>query len=562
MKKAKESVKKKKKTEARPNYASPQKDSALIEAAITALEAVESTSSKLKKKALLSEQVDNKTLQDLLRYAISKEKFGVKPKSLDDYLKASPSLRARYFYDAADAFNAFKDLLDHLIARKLTGRAADVAITDFFIGMSKLKGTDAAKWFHRILAKKLRGGIDHTVSEVWPGLVMRWGVPKGKSLVVQKTNKMDKKLQDAVIEALALGVDSQPKADGVHGVANCTTKQMHSSSGERYPAVDKYAAAVAEAVASLKLPAIFKGNVPLVSGECEARYDAKKDGEHWRSAWGKGGAIAKYGRKPTGFDPKEITPERQRLIDEDFKFVIYDIYPHTAQSEPIHINRRVKRTLLREIIDYIEKHHKRLGVRSKSITLIKQKRCHTWDELLDAHNKWIGMGYEGSILRLPGASTLADSKTRNISVNFLKWKEYAYIDCVILGVEAGKRNTKNENRGGAFVAYIPTTKAVTRVTLPTDAARDLGLKYASSFVGFNLEAVEQRDPGGSVAKSRFPVCSRFRDDLTPVSEKRLQEIAKSVKYDLGKITRTAKDSSHVDEMATACNASTKSSKRS
>lgn len=524
-----------------------------VHSAFACLEAVEATSSKLAKEKLLYAEADNMYLRSLLRRALDRSRFGLAPATFSTYTngKSLQRLTGNIGADPVGIATAFETLADSLVGRKVTGNAAKQALSDFLVPVAKTYPV-AAKWYHRVLAKKLQANIDRTVDKVWPNLMIRWGVPKGVSLVDQKSNAMIRKFEDVITDALDDGVDSQPKCDGVHGVAACDSGGMHSSSGDAYPAVDKYAAAIAEAVKTLSLPDVFDGYVPLVSGECEAVFDPKKD-KAWKSPWGKGGAIAKYGRTPTGFKPERIDAAKQKHIDDDFKFVIYDIYPDIAQRESVKIKRDVKRRLLKEIVAFCDANAKRLGIRKGAITLIQQKRCYSWDELRAAHEHWIACGYEGSILRFRHSLTLADSKTRAASVNFMKWKEYDYFDGIILGVAEGKKNTKNEGKGGAFIVWVPGKNETVHVTVPTLAARELALKHANAVIGYHIEAVQQVDPGGSVAKARFPVMKRFRDDMAPLSVEHVARIAAKAKLEVTPKRNTAAQTA-VAAIADACNA--------
>jgi hypothetical protein len=422
--------------------------SADVRDAVICLDAVEATTSKNEKGALLQNMRDNVFLRDLLRTALDRSTFGVSPAPLSTYTAKKPTAKlpvgfgSMNFGDVASEFFALTRMLAH---RALSGNKAKTAIDDFIVSVNSVDAS-LAKWFHRVLAKKLQANIDRTIDAVWPDLVIRWGVPKGVSLVDQKSNKMIAKFESVITESLEHGVDSQPKCDGVHGVADCSTGAMHSSSGDLYPAVNKYAAAIADAVATLDLPDVFDGYVPLVSGECEADFDFKSESAKWKSPWGKGGAIAKYGRTPTGFQSQRIDAEKQRHIDRDFKFVIYDIYPDIAQRESVKIARDKKRKLLKAIVDYCNDNAEALGIRKNAITLIQQERCYSWDALRAAHEKWIALGYEGSILRFRHSLTLADSKTRKDSVNFMKWKEYDYFDGIIPGDKAPERRTPHNRR--------------------------------------------------------------------------------------------------------------------
>ena len=506
------------------------------------LELLEATSSDLEKESVLKVNAKSKELQYLIKLGIDDTRFHVKPKTLDHY-KAGK----RTFRDDADlAFDEFKSLAQRLASRKVTGKEAEGQLSSFLSMCASSDLKLLQKWFHRVLCKNLRCGIDTTVQKVWPGLVIPFGVPKGPSLVDQKTNKMLPKMKALVVFDSG-PVISQPKCDGIHGVANTETVKFLSSSGKELPILENHAKLLATAIKSVKFPEVFGDYAPLISGECLAKYDRKKDGDRWDSVWGKGGALAKLGNSVNGFDFKRIKPEDKKLFDNDFYFEVYDIYPEIAHIKKIDLEYSVKSVLLKKIIAKAQELAHEFGLRKDSIRLIDMDPCVSWKEIEAAHAKWLSLGYEGSILRVPGMQTLADSRWRGC---FLKYKKYGYVDAVILRVLEGKKNTKNEGRSGSFECWLPKKKAITNVTIPTDEAKDLCQKYRLYIPGTYIEAVQQADAGGDVAVSRFPVLSRFRDDLPQMSKAELEALCKKQKIEL-ECKRTEKSEFILREISAA-----------
>lgn len=494
-----------------------------IDSAFACFEELEATSSKLSKESILRKYSENKTLQYLVKLGLDSTRFHVVPKPINTYnAKNISGVKSKSgFKSHEEAHDAFKLLASRLSTRKITGADAVTALSIFLASCGNLPL--AQKWYHRVLCKKLRCGIDTTIQKVWPGLIIPFGVPKGASLMDQKKNKVIPKVK-AMIRFDKGPVISQPKCDGIHGIANVEQATFQSSSGGDLPNCFPIAELLKAAIASVKLPKQFRGYAPLISGECLAKYDPKKDGKRWNSVWGKGGALAKLGNSVNGYDAKRITAEDKKLFHRDFYFEIYDIYPEIAHIQEVDLEYADKVTLLEKIIRNASKLAPKFGLRSDVARLIDMAPCYSWKDIERNNEIWIKRGYEGSILRVPGMKTLANSKWRGC---FVKYKRYAYVDAVILGVVEGKKNTKNEGKGGSFLTWLPAKKSITKVTIPTDAAKDKCLKYAKYLPGAMIEASQQDDAGGDVAVSRFPIMSRFRDDLPLMPSAELKKLLAS-----------------------------------
>jgi hypothetical protein len=200
----------------------------------------------------------------------------------------------------------------------------------------------------------------------------------------------------------------------------------------------------------------------------------------------------------------------QKKIDVDLLFSIYEVYPASAHSKTFNCPRPARRKLFTAVVG---------GTKSKAITAIEYVTVKNEAERVKAHQKFLARGEEGSIVRMPDVGVLADSRWRG---NFVKVKAYSKEDGIILGVEEGEG--RNAGKGGAFIVYLVEKKKISRVTVPTDAAKEWAWKNRSALHGFGVEVVGAKDLTGDANASRNPVLARFRDDQMPMGLKEVQVI--------------------------------------
>jgi hypothetical protein len=510
--------------------------------AIETFEAITSTTKRTEKESLLFSIQSNKYAKRLVKLAIGSKQFYVKPPKLSALPKSKHS-----FSDIDLAYAAFLELTSKLMEGKIVGNEARSNVETFLSQCQHLKL--AQKWFHAILEKKLRMGVDTAIQKVWPGLVVPFGVCKGLALVEQKSGKMVERAK----KMIHFPCGSQPKKDGFNVSFRCEgdVGTALSSDNVELPVLKPWADAIAKVVGTLSLRTNEfpeDSGAIIVDGEAEAIFNAEDIG-HWKSAWGKASALVKAGLKKTGYDPKTISKEMKVMLARDLRITLYDIYPEIAHGQACDIPYMHRYQLCDAIVFNVKKNVLRTGLNQDVINVIEMAKCKTWEELKTVHDVYIKRGEEGSIIRMFDTPVRADSKWRG---NYVKWKEHTKVDAVIIGVEEGRG--KNAGRAGAFVCWIPKKKAITRVTVPNDKAKQIVWKYRESLGGYFIEFVQQADTKGGNA-STFPVFARFRHDQPPMLMKEVGAVALKSKIDmacLGQLRATK-----LVSVAEACNKSAK-----
>lgn len=499
-----------------------------VRIALETFEKIASTTKRTEKERLLRSVVDNKVAKRLIVLALGPDQFYIKPPKLNTIPK-----KQRAIGDYESAWLVFENVVSNLLSGKSVGNEARSEVLDL---LSKLHDLPLAqKWFHAVLEKKLRMGVDTTIQKVWPGLIVPFGVAKGIALVEQKSGKMVERAKKMV----TFPAGSQPKKDGFNVSFRCNLETGKgvavSSDNMELPVLKPWANAIAHILRSvISLPSRGYSKVVnvIVDGEVEAHYDPEaKSDKAWNSGWGKAGALVKLGITKSGYDPSRITPEQYELLERDLRITLYDTYPELAHVETVDIAYRSRYQTTGAIVDNVQKLCSKerpkgspYALRKRCVSMIEMVTCRNWKELKVAHDAYVARGEEGSIIRLLDAPVLANSRWRG---NFVKWKEHAKIDVVILGVIEGTGS--NEGRAGAFVGYIPATKKYTKVTVPSIAGKDAVWKKRNSIAGYWIEVVQQKDAKTSNAAT-FPVLARFRHDQPPMPLAKVKKIAENSKY--------------------------------
>lgn len=522
-----------------------------VREALETFEAIASTTKRTEKEAHLRDIKSNSVAKEMIVLALGPGQFYVKPPKLSD-LKKSTAIT-----DYTTAWTQFMKLTDALLSGKLVGNEARSAVADLLSKLHKLPL--AQGWFHAVLEKKLRMGVDSTIQKVWPGLIIPFGVPKGIALIEQKSGKT----VDRAKKMVTFPAGSQPKKDGFNISFRCNTRTgtgvAVSSDNMELPVLKPWADAIAHAIrhaVTLQKGYDVSENI-IVDGEVEAHFDPEaKSDKAWNSGWGKAGALVKLGITKLGYDSSRITDEQYALIENDLRITLYDTYPEIAHVETVDIGYRKRYQTTCGIVSCVQNacsktkpKGSRYALRKKCVSEIEQVVCKDWKALKGAHDAYVARGEEGSIIRLLDAPVLANSRWRG---NFIKWKEHSKIDVVVLGVLEGTGS--NEGRGGAFIGYIPHTKKYTKVTIPSIAAKDAVWKVRDRIAGYWLEVVQQKDAKTGNAAT-FPVLSRFRHDQPPMPLKKVQKIADNSKYKL-KITKQM-SGSEAAVVGKACNKTAK-----
>lgn len=523
-----------------------------VRTALETFEKIASTTKRTEKEQLLQSIVDNKVAKRLIVLALGPEQFYVKPPKLNTVPK-----KRRAIGDYESAWIVFENVVSNLLSGKSVGNDARSEVLDL---LSKLHGLPLAqKWFHAVLEKKLRMGVDTTIQKVWPGLIVPFGVAKGIALVEQKSGKM----VERATKMVTFPAGSQPKKDGFNVSFRCNLETGKgvavSSDNMELPVLKPWADAIAVVLRlDVALPKSYLvSNNVIVDGEVEAHYDPEaKSDKAWNSGWGKAGALVKLGITKNGYDPSRITPEQYELLEKDLRITLYDTYPEIAHVETVKIKYRQRYQTTGAVVFNVQKMCSKekpkvspYALRKRCISMIEMVTCRDWKELKVAHDGYVANGEEGSIIRLFDAPVLANSRWRG---NFVKWKEHAKIDVVILGVLEGTGS--NEGRAGAFVGYIPATKKYTKVTVPSIAGKDAVWKRRNSIAGYWIEVVQQKDAKTSNAAT-FPVLARFRHDQPPMPLAKVKKLAENSKYKV-RITKQMSGNEAI-VVAKACNKTSK-----
>lgn len=530
--------------------------SSTVQEALETFDKIEATSKRTEKAKLLMSLKDNKAAKALILLAMGRDQFYVKPPKLS----AVKPYKSIAFKTYGEAYDEFVILTKRLISGEATGNLARNEVECFLYQAKHMRL--AQKWFHAVLAKKLRMGVDTSIQKVWPGLIVPFGCAKGIALIEQKTGK--------IVARAAKMIDfsdivySQPKKDGFNITYRCNLMTGKgtavSSDNMELPVLKPWADAIAKELSNLALERAFDdpNNIIEVNGEAEAVFNPKIDGKKWKSGWGKASALVKLGMKKTGFDASAITEAQYKLLQNDLRITLYDIYPERAHVEEVAIEYHRRYHVIGSIVFNLKqnarKHSEKMpyNINAKCIDVIESVRCKNQKALAQQHNIWFSNGEEGSIVRMDSTPVKADSKWRG---NYVKWKEHSKFDCVIVGVEEG--NGRNAGRAGAFVCYIPKTKKFTNITVPNDAARAAVWKVKDKIAGWGLEAVQQADTKTSNAAT-FPTCARFRHDQPPMNLKVLQKIVSDSKGKCKAVIGTKQlDSKGVLAVANACNKTAK-----
>lgn len=507
--------------------------SRMVDEAISGFTGIAETSGKLAKAKRLALLKDNVVAQKLFALALGPEQFYIKPPKLSEVARASASeepaaLRVIY--------SDFLKLTTELSGNIITGNAARRAVLLFF---GSCWHDDARRWFHAVLEKKLRMGVETAIEDVWPGLIPVFSVPKGKALIRQQTQEID----PLVFKRLKFPCVSQPKKDGYAGPFKVDLKAETcvalTSDGMELPALKGYCQVILRACLDLEIDPVF-GDVFFVDGEIESEYGKREADMRWASSWGKTGALVKAGIKRKGFSAESITPEIRGMIADDIRITLYDAYPERALHEPVKIRYSKRRALCKAVVR--EAQAFTIG---KNISLIAQAPCKNWEEAQAQHQIWVEEHKaEGSIYRMDDTPIYAAGNRWRY--NYIKQKDYANVDAVILGIEEG--TGRNAGTAGAFICWMPERKAITKSTVLGDALKRWVWHNKTALIGYNVEITMDAGNTGAVAVARNPV-SRFRDDQQPVVGKDLLAMFKAAKVEPPKSIPTMPFRSFYKELA-------------
>lgn len=351
----------------------------------------------------------------------------------------------------------FKDILDSLASRELSGNAAYDALSGLFARCQESE----AEWYGRIVRGDLRIGVGMgTILKVWPGLIPIWCVPLAEKVFVDSAHGAEGTSGRVLtLSQLKYPVAVDSKYDGIRltvqvekGVAVARTR-----SGHEYPHLDH----ITDAIAKMG----------------DGFYDGEVMGERWNDT-----------SSLMGLDPsKPGAIERIRKLN-------FHIFDHDG-LEPFGFNLLQRRARLSILM---HRHP------NDALKLVKLTMCHNADDVLACYRRALGQGYEGVMVK-----RLAGGWIPGRSTDWLKLKPIVTSEAEVIGFYAG--TGRNAHRLGGFIVSHKDHEL--RVGGGYDDwMRDEWWENRESFLGRIMEFKAQDDPT-QVALGRFCVFKRWRGDL-------------------------------------------------
>lgn len=389
------------------------------------IEQIAATSSKNEKQKLVSVWCVHQEFQRVLKYAYDPFKtYGI---------RQIPTKRV-------SGGRAFEDVtwevLDDLIARRLTGNAARDAVQAEIDMLSE----SSAELFIRIIRKDLRAGFsESTCNKAVKGLIpdfpyMRCSLPKDADLTKWPWED---------------GAISQEKADGMF--ANVDHEEgglvsIRSRQGSEFP-IEKFADLAAEVRSRLTPGHQQHGEIVVMRGS-----------EVLERQIGNGmlNSVLNGGDFESGCRPV---------------FLVWDQIPLSAV-----VTKGKYEVAYRERLKTVIQQLK--STPGSSINMIPTKVVRSLREAYTHAVELMKLGKEGTIIKHPKAIWKDGTSKEQIKIKL----EFE-VDLQIVGIVPGREGTKNEGRAGSFACRSSCGALLVDVTVKNEALRDRVDKYPEEFIG-------------------------------------------------------------------------------
>lgn len=442
--------------------------------ALRALDAMEKAQGSNEKKAILKQYEKNDVLRDLCFAAYGGDKFNAYPTlQFKDSTASYPPFKEED--EAIIRYDFFKVLLVDLRDRKLSGDAAVEALNKF---LSEC-GTIEKKWYRRVLEHDLKIGMHTSFSKLWDFKQLTLeGTPKtGKvrfpgTMLCEKNEKFIEKWKTNFILV-------EPKYDGLRlmfVLEESGDWSFFSRGGKNDRYNDNLGHIAADLIDAMK---------------CEGYTHGCIDGEILGATWN--ATLAVKRKEITEADYKEI-----QLCN----FYAFD-HLNGWDDKRDQIERR---TSLVQICARAKE------IRATThVVLTPQHRVANLAEAKKLFAKFLIQGFEGAVVKSPFAVYQLNNKRTK---EWVKIKAVDTMDVRVIGRFQGKERTKYESMLGGFHVIDGAGQEFNVGGGFTDAQRaEYWTKPETEFVGRWMEIEFQRDTQ-QVAKARFPVFIRWRDDLS------------------------------------------------
>ena len=382
---------------------------------LRAIDDIAATTSKNEKEALVKKGVVDADFCRVLEYAYNPFKtYGVRKMPIGK---------------AHDGFRQFDaqtwQVLDDLIARKLTGQAAVDAVTAEIDQLDE----ESAELFRRVVRKDLRAGFsESTCNKAKKGLIpdfpyMRCCLPK------------DAKLSDFDWK---LGVISQEKADGMFANINVELGDLvsiTSRQGSPFP-IDAFPELAAELAERIPPGVQLHGELLVMRG---GKILAREIGNGILNSIASGGSF-EQGDTPI--------------------YMVWDMIPLTAVvTKGKHEEPYIKR--LSKIIAALK------ATPGTCVRLIETKVFHSLSEAYGHAGELMRKGKEGTVIKNPHAIWKDGTSKEQV-----KLKLEFNVDLKVVGIAPGTPGTKTEGRAGALICESACGGLRVNVTVKNEAMRD------------------------------------------------------------------------------------------
>lgn len=353
-----------------------------------------------------------------------------------------------------DDWTVFAELLDSLIARKITGNEARTVVQKYLESQSPL----AQKWLIRVMEKDLQIRVSTgTIEKIWPGVIPTFDIQLADTY-------------EEGVTQLQYPLIVEPKLDGLRILIFCKDgKGVALSRGAKsYESLQFIADEIAKAVKGIAMA----DEEFVVDGEVYAK-----------SGWNETVSLVKT-------HPDNMTDDQKSRLKSNLIYYVFDA--------------RTLRTVYTERRKFVERLVNLTAL--PNVKWIVGEKVSNVEEMNEAYDFFLRQGFEGMMIKKPDAwPQLGRSDA------WLKYKPEVEMDVEIMSLHEGQ----SPNTIGKLGQVKVRTKEGVEFFVGsgfTFVDREEMWKFRDAMIGRIIEIKTQKDAGQNVAKARFPIFKRVRDD--------------------------------------------------
>ncbi len=421
-----------------------------LEEAFQALEDIEKAgNARLPKIEILKKNQGNVQLKEIFGFTYNWQlNYGV----------SAPGKKTLTVDPAPAGWKAFTSILAELYRRNLTGDGARRSLRNVLCRLTERE----QKWALRILNRDLQIRVSvGTVEKIWPGLIP----------------KFDIQLAETYEEGTALKFPLivEPKLDGMRVLIffKGGKATAYSRGAKEIPSLQFICDDLAKKI----------GNTDFAL-DCEAYVD---------SGWNETASLVRT--HPDNMTAQQLEDLKKKVVLYVFDNCYYEASGGIYNNHPYSHRREIVSDLVVE-------------VNHPNVKWIVGEEVNSIEQIQEAYDAFLGMGFEGIMIKDPGAPYKAER-----SANWLKYKPELDMDVEIVSLHEGQ----SPNTIGKLGQVKVRTKEGTEFYVGsgfTFEQRDEFWNSRDQMVGKILEIKTQKD-AVNVAKARFPIFKRLRTDRSP-----------------------------------------------